>query len=226
MKKLNEKPNNNDQDIVFTDSKIVTFFETLLFVLHTITFILGFLVIFDIILNEGLIGAHHWLEILTLLFILIIIIIPPTKILIYSKLTKNIFREFWGENEIESITHIPLEMENYNSTLSKIKKERVVKETEKIEIGMKHSSKIPFKRIFYANIEHLSSEKVDVEIVFSYILVDFKKEKINVFGTLIHKNNEDSMVKDFIFELDSKNKTAKWSGLAPGHIQYGEWIWK
>ncbi len=238
MRKLEKKfiKDHSHQEIIITGSKAMNFLEVVSFWLHLLALVLGIMSFFGFLLSEGS-SLTHYIEIATLIIITLIIIQFVMTPIIERRVLRYLLKDFWGTTEIATSMKYATEIDpvkNFGSVTSAV--ESVQLEETKLE--WQTVRLFPIKRVLTIQqctpvttkrwSRYASSDgTLNVAIVPLYIIIDVHQKVIKLQGrmNILFTRQKNIAEKRIMFTFHYKDKLASWSGIAPDHPFFGEWIW-
>ncbi len=236
MRKLEKKfiKNHSHQEIIITGSKSMVVLETIGLWLHMAALFTGVLTLI------GTLGHSEFARILELITVVIVALIVAQYILtpiIERYVLKKLLKDFWGTNEIATSMSYPTEVDpikNFGAVISAV--ESVQLEETKLE--WQTVRYFPFKKVLTIQqctpvttkrwSRYASSDgTLNVAIIPLYIIIDTHQKTIKLQGRMnvLFTRQKSIPEKRIMFTFHYKEKLASWSGVAPDHPFFGEWIW-
>lgn len=213
------------QDIIIKYSLLYKFMQRFLIFLHFL------LVLFTILVLIGVaFKFEHQIEltidIITFFIIFLILILIATEPILKRHFIKKIFGKFWGEHLIETKLMRPktLKIEEHQIFTRIVEVDSYI-QNENINIRWKNKYS-PFSDL-WVTVELKNDEGIyfKYDFVIDFIIVNSYSKKLTISAKLMDEKTKIIQKKPFIWNFDSKRERARWSGLLPGHPNYGEWIW-
>ena len=220
----------SNASIIIEHSLLFRMIERTAVMMHIFLVISAFLTFLG--LSEGYSHAFTLtLEILTAIFIIIIILYYFLLPYFKRMYLKHYLKEIWGINKIDTVTSIPLEVKlEENDFLASIINSHKIFSKSLVDINW--NSKNIFKRGLYVrvNLDLDDAENKDYFFDLDFIMIEASKGIVKIESKIIIFNEEDqsyqSTGKGFSVKIYTKEWKIKWSGFLPDHPLYGEWIIK
>ncbi len=238
MRKLDKKFVNKHkhQEIIITGSHAVKILEDIGLILHIAAFILGLLTISGMVGHAGD-KYKHVVELATLIVVALILIQFALTPIIERMVLKRLLKDFWGTTDIATSMSYPLEVDPFKNFGSVVKSEDSL-QLETTRLGWTTVKLFPFKRVLTIQQSTPVTTKrwsryaasdgtFNFGLIPIYIIIDVSQSVIKFQGraNILFSRQKDLPEKRILFTFYYKDKKAEWSGIAPEHPLYGEWIW-
>ncbi len=238
MRKLEKKfiRNHSHQEIIITGSRAMIILEMIGLWLHILALFLGSFTLFGFLLNEGS-ELTHIMEIITLVVVALIVLQFVLTPIIERIVLKRLLKDFWGTTEIATSMKYATEIDpvkNFGAVVSAVDSVQL----EETKLEWQTVRYFPWKRVLTIQqctpittkrwSRYASSDgTLNVAIVPLYIIIDVHQKVIKLQGRMnvLFTRQKNIPEKRIMFTFHYEDKLATWSGVAPDHPFYGEWIW-
>ncbi len=233
------KKHNHEQEIMVSGAIFIETLEWISTILHIAAVILSLASLIGMAFahSEHYHHVKEALEITTLVVIALILILHFTRGPLHRYLVKRMMGNFWGNNKVRSRISYPTGVKlNKDDSFGKLSSHGDIFNNQNIWIGFKREGFLKLKKHLNIKFQMKPTRRwkslansdglIDAYLNPKYIIINVKEKYIKFtahFKTATGENVTDD--KDTIFTINTKDRTAKWSGVFPEHPFYGEWAW-
>ncbi|BDV02446.1 MAG: hypothetical protein HPAVJP_3350 [Candidatus Hepatoplasma vulgare] len=213
------------QDIIVKYSPIYKFMQRLLVFLHFLLAVFTILVLIGVVFKfQDLIEII--IESITFVIIVLILAIIIAEPIIKRHFIKKIFGKFWGDHLIETKLMRPKTFKiDENQIFGRIVEVDSYIQNENIQIRWKKRFSIFSDLWVSVELQNEKGNHFKYDFIIDFIIVNLDSKRLTISAKLMDEKTNIIQKRPFIWNFDLKRERARWSGLLPGHPNYGEWIW-